>query len=51
MNDRNKKTETKKGFFSKLMEKLDKRLEEKSKKTGCGCKPKGPEAGGDSCCN
>jgi hypothetical protein len=40
--------EKKKGFFAKLMEKLDKKLEAQSKKDGCGCGPKKP--GGDSCC-
>jgi len=38
----------KKGFFARLLEKLDKKLEEKSKKTGCGCQPKNNGEG--SCC-
>lgn len=41
------KNEEKKGFFKKLMEKLDKKLEEKSKKTGCGCNSKDED---NSCC-
>ncbi len=50
------KKEAKKGFFAKLMEKLDKKLEEKAKKnTGC-CLPKEGDGGccqpeeKDSCC-
>ncbi|HOW87760.1 MAG TPA: hypothetical protein P5561_02600 [Candidatus Omnitrophota bacterium] len=39
----------KKGFFTKLFEKIDKKLEEKAKKTGCGCAskkdPEGPCCG------
>ena len=35
-------TEEKKGFFARLMAKFDKKLEDKSKETGCGCK---------KCCN
>lgn len=42
------KQEKKQGFFANLLEKLDKRLEEKSKKAGCCCQPK--EGKKDSCC-
>jgi len=38
----------KQGFFSRWLEKLDKKLEEKAKKNGCGCSPKDQK--GDSCC-
>lgn len=42
------KPEKKKGFFARLLEKLDKNLEEKSKKkTCCGS---GPDSKGSSCC-
>jgi hypothetical protein len=43
------KEEKKKGFFAKLIEKLDKKLEAKAKKTGCSCRPK-DDRDGDSCC-
>jgi len=36
-----------KGFFAKLIEKLDKKMKEKSK--GSCCKPK--DGGGSSCCS
>lgn len=44
-----KAEEKKKGFFSKLIEKLDKKLEAKSKQSGCCCGPKNDK--GDSCCS
>jgi len=37
-----------KGFFSRLLDKLDKRLEEKSKSCGCN---KNDKPKGGSCCN
>lgn len=37
-----------KGFFGRMIEKLDKKLEEKSKKTSC-CSSKDKEKG-SSCC-
>lgn len=44
----NKKNAQKKGFWGKLLEKVDKKLEEKSKKTSC-CSPK-DKGKGSSCC-
>lgn len=38
----------KKGFFSKMFEKIDKKMEEKAKSGTC-CKPSGK--GGNSCCS
>jgi hypothetical protein len=38
----------KKGWFGKLLEKLDKKMEEKSR-GGCCCGPKDPKKG-SSCC-
>ena len=46
--EKENKEEKKKGFFAKLFEKLDKKLEEKAKQTGCGCGPKSNNK--DSCC-
>ena len=34
-NENNAKQKNKKGFFGKMMEKLDEKLEEKSKKASC----------------
>lgn len=42
-----KKPDKKKGFFGKIIENLDKKLEEKSKKSSC-CSPKKDK--GSSCC-
>lgn len=42
------KEEKKKGFFAKLFETLDKKLEDKAKKTGPCCGSKNDS--GDSCC-
>ena len=48
--------EKKKGFFGKLLEKLDAKLEVKAKKTCCCCGPRKDPAeenkspDGDSCC-
>jgi hypothetical protein len=47
--EQEKKEEKKKGFFANWIEKLDKKLEAKAKKTGCSCRPK-DDGGGDSCC-
>jgi hypothetical protein len=48
MNTPNNKEEKKKGFFARLVEKLDKKLEAKAKKTGSCC---GSEKdNGNSCC-
>ncbi len=38
-------TEKKKGFFGKLIDKMDKKMEKKSKEKGCGC-----EDSKESCC-
>ena len=45
--DTEKPTEKKQGFFARLIAGLDKKLEEKSKKTGC-CD--GSNGKGTSCC-
>ena len=42
------KTE-KKGWFGRLIEKLDKKMEAKSREGGCCCGPKDPTKGA-SCC-
>ncbi len=42
------KTKGKKGFIAKVIDKLDKKLEEKAKKTPC-C-DKSDKKGGSSCC-
>ncbi len=44
------KEEKKKGFFARLFEKIDKKLEAKSKQSGCCCNSK-DDNGEDSCCN
>jgi len=44
-----KKDKPKKGFFARLMDKLDKRMEEKAKAAPC-CSPKDKPEGG-SCCS
>ena len=43
------KTEKKKGFLAKLIEKMDKKLEEKSKQKSCCCGTTGKKDG-NSCC-
>ena len=45
--DKSEKTE-KKGWFGKWIEKLDKKMEAKSRECGC-CAPKDPKKG-SSCC-
>jgi hypothetical protein len=45
--DKTEKAE-KKGWFGKLIEKLDKKMEAKARE-GCGCTPKDPKQG-SSCC-
>ena len=39
-----------KGFFAKLFDKLDKKMEEKAKSSPCCCKG-GSQEGKKSCCN
>ncbi len=48
MNSPDQKKEKKKGFWTRFLEKLDGKLEEKSKKAGCGCQPQ--DKGRGSCC-
>jgi hypothetical protein len=43
----NKENKTK-GFFAWLVEKIDKKMEEKAKKSPCSCSPKD---GNNSCCS
>ncbi|MFH0984736.1 MAG: hypothetical protein V1882_04295 [Candidatus Omnitrophota bacterium] len=52
MENTNSKKEKKKGFFAKLFEKIDKKLEDKAKKSGCCCAPSKDkkDSDGDSCC-
>jgi len=40
---------SKKGFFSRMFDKLDKLMEEKSKSSSCCCKPSDKE--NKSCCS
>jgi hypothetical protein len=47
-NNKEEKT-VKKGWFGKLFEKLDKKMEAKSREGGCCCSPKDPKKG-SSCC-
>lgn len=44
-----KKVSAIKRFFSQFVEKVDKRMEEKSKSSGCCCG--GPKSGNKSCCS
>ena len=41
---------SKKGFFARLLDKLDKKMEEKSK-SGCCCGSNGAKGDKKSCCN
>jgi hypothetical protein len=52
MEKENDREEERKGFFTKLFEALDKKLEAKAKKTRSCCAPlKGnKDSDGDSCC-
>jgi len=47
-NQAEKENAPKKGWFGKLIEKLDKKMEAKSRECGC-CAPKDPKKG-SSCC-
>ncbi len=49
MKDRAEEKKTKKGFFSRMFDKLDKKMEEKAKSTPC-CNGKN-NSGKDPCCN
>lgn len=44
-----KKENKKKGFFSRLVEKIDKRMEEKAKNSPCSCSS--GKNGDNSCCS
>lgn len=48
MKNETEEKKTKKGFFSRMFEKLDKKIEEKVKSQSC-CKPS--DKGGSSCCS
>jgi hypothetical protein len=48
MEEKQDKAEKKKGWFRELLEKLDKKMEEKAR-SGCCCGPKDPKKG-SSCC-
>ncbi|MEI6832336.1 MAG: hypothetical protein WCK61_06495 [Candidatus Omnitrophota bacterium] len=50
MEEKVKKEKQKKGFFARLFDKLDKKMEEKSKSGSCGCKGNDSE-GKKSCCS
>lgn len=43
-----KRENKKKGFFARLIEKVDRKIEEKARKSPCSCGPKG---GNNSCCS
>ena len=45
-----KKSVEKKGFFARLMEGLDKKMEAKAKSGGCCCGPKSKDAENKKCC-
>lgn len=47
-----KKSEVKKGFFARMFEAMDKKMQEQSNcATGCCCsRPKGKEKGSNGCC-
>lgn len=47
-NEKNKTETDKKGWFAKLIEKIDKKMEAKSRQ-GCCCNSKDPKKG-SSCC-
>lgn len=52
MNNKNKindKSEVKKGFFARLLDKLDKKMEEKAKSSPCCCKS--AQKKDKSCCS
>jgi hypothetical protein len=49
MKDKLEEKKTKKGFFSRMFEKLDKKMEEKAKSQPCCSKPS--DKGGGSCCS
>ena len=49
MENNQKEQPKKKGFFKALFEKLDKKMEEKSKNSGCCCSK--DKQGDNSCCN
>jgi hypothetical protein len=45
-----KKTNEKKGFFARLFESLDKKMEAKAKDSCCCCGPKPKDGKKSSCC-
>ncbi len=49
MKDKTEEKKTKKGFFSRMLEKLDKKMEEKAKSTSCCNGENNP--GKNSCCS
>ena len=49
MEDKLEEKKTKKGFFARMFEKLDKKMEEKAKSQPCCSKPS--NKGGSSCCS
>ena len=50
MENKSEEKKTKKGFFAKLFDKLDKKMEEKAKSGSCGCKNDG-RGENKSCCS
>lgn len=50
MKDKTEDKKTKKGFFSRMIEKFDKKMEEKSKSKSCCCGDKN-NPGNKSCCS
>ena len=49
MENKPEEKKTKKGFFARMFEKLDKKMEEKAKSGSCCCKPS--DKGDGSCCS
>jgi len=50
MKDKNQESKPAKGFFSRILDRLDKKMEEKAKSSSCCCKSS-DKSGGKSCCN
>jgi hypothetical protein len=49
MNEKTEVKKTKKGLFTKMFEKLDKKMDEKAKSSPCCCQPN--KSNKDSCCS
>jgi len=49
MEGKQEERKSKKGFFSRMFDKLDKKMEEKAKSSPCCCKP--TDKGNKTCCS